>query len=434
MRRWLMLFILCLFVLPVTAQDETEEAIVIPDAMPLVDEGDSDILNILLMGSATNNGEYNPGLTDVLMIVSVNRETERVAVLSIPRDLYVYVPEFNMHKINQAYFYAEMNDLDGIDIMRQTIEYNFGVAIDYYARVDFNSFGTLIDSVGGVDIAVDCAIEDWMLKSPELDKQDADNWEMHTLWAGMQHLNGDTALWYVRSRRTSSDLDRGRRQQDVLRALWRQIRTEGLLENFPELWEQFNEIVETDIPLSEAVTFVPMLAHLEAAAVQFYALERDTHIVSGYTPGDGRFVWFPQREAMIELVDQVVNGSGAHRLTQSMPTVAVYNSSGIDGMAFVAAQRLEREGFRTTVMFDHTQPRNYNHVVDYTGLDRHNPLSVIQDVLSVTDEGVSVEPDPNRAFDYVVYVGNEYQYFACTYPVDQPDYAPGEEPETASSQ
>ena len=83
-----------------------------------------------------------------------------------------------------------MNDFDGIDILTQTIEYNFGIPIDYYARVDFNSFGALIDSVGGVDIAVDCAIEDWMLKSPELDKSVEENWEMHTMWAGMHHMDG----------------------------------------------------------------------------------------------------------------------------------------------------------------------------------------------------------------------------------------------------
>ncbi|MDQ7024882.1 MAG: LCP family protein [Anaerolineae bacterium] len=432
MRRWFVLLLLCVFVFPVVAQDDDNEN-PIPDAMPMVDEGDADIINILLMGSATNNGEYNPGLTDVLMLVSVNRDTERVAVLSIPRDYYAYIPNFNMRKINQAYFYAEMNDLDGIDVMRQTIEYNFGIEIDYYARVDFNSFGAVIDSVGGIDVAVDCAIEDWMLISPELDKQDADNWEMHTLWAGMNQLDGATALWYVRSRRTSSDLDRGRRQQDVLRALWRQIRNEGLLENFSDLWQQFNEIVETDIPLSEAVSFLPMMANLEPASVEFYAMERNTHMVSGYTPEEGRFVWYPQREAMIDLMQQFVNSSGTRRLTSSLPTVAVYNGSGIDGMAFVAAQRLEREGFRTTVMFDYTQPRNYNHVIDHTGLERRNPVGVIQDVLSITDEGVGIEPDPNRDFDYVVYVGNEYQYFACTYPVDQPVYAPDEESETASS-
>src|SRR5262245_5941685 len=104
MRRVLVLFFICLLAFPIIAQYDSDDEIAIPDAMPLVDESDSDILNILLMGSATNNGEYNPGLTDVLMIVSVNRETERVAVLSIPRDMYVYVPEFNMQKINQAYF------------------------------------------------------------------------------------------------------------------------------------------------------------------------------------------------------------------------------------------------------------------------------------------------------------------------------------------
>ena len=97
-RLFILLFLLMLCV-PAYAQDEEET---IPDAMPLVDEGEQDISNILLIGAATEY-DSNPGLTDTLMIVSVNRDTRHIAAVSIPRDLYVYIPEYGMHKINQAH-------------------------------------------------------------------------------------------------------------------------------------------------------------------------------------------------------------------------------------------------------------------------------------------------------------------------------------------
>src|SRR6187549_819925 len=101
---------LLIFVTPIAAQDATAEPI--PDAMPLVDEGTDDIVNILLIGAATNNPN-NPGLTDSLLVVSANRTTNTVSIVSIPRDLYVYEPDFGMYKINTAYFYGEANGIEG---------------------------------------------------------------------------------------------------------------------------------------------------------------------------------------------------------------------------------------------------------------------------------------------------------------------------------
>ncbi|MEO8612739.1 MAG: LCP family protein, partial [Chloroflexota bacterium] len=168
---------------PTPASDE------IPEAMPLVDEGTDDIVNILLIGAATRNPN-NPGLTDSLLIVSADRTTGTVSIVSIPRDLYVYEPGYSMYKINTAYYYGEENQVEGggIGLLIKTIRYNLGLNIDFYARVDFTSFGTVINEVGGIDITVDCAIRDWRLKSPELDIHVADNYEIFTLPAGFYHM------------------------------------------------------------------------------------------------------------------------------------------------------------------------------------------------------------------------------------------------------
>lgn len=420
MRRLMIIILMLMLCVRAYAQDEEPE-ITIPDAMPLIDEGEQDIRNILLIGAATEY-DSNPGLTDTLMIISVNRDTRHIATVSIPRDLYVYIPEYGMHKINQAYFMAERAEAGtGIDTLYATIEYNLGIQIDFYARVNFESFPDLVDSVGGIDITVDCAIEDWRLKEPDLDKTVEANWEMFTVWSGLHHMDGDTALWYVRSRRTSNDLDRNRRQQDVLRALWRRIRSEGLLENFPQLWEQFNDLVDTDMTLPDAIQFLPIAVDLDASAVEYYTFAINVHVTQGYTEDSlQRFILTPIREAVEEMMQGVVAPSTTSRLNRSIPTVAIYNGSNVPGLDYVAAHRLEREGFQTIITGEPATPRNFNLIVDHTGISRNNPVSSIQDALRITDEGVQTEPDPQRDYDYELYIGFNYQYFSCTYPVEQP--------------
>lgn len=420
MRRLILILFLLILTLPVIAQDEEE--IPIPDAMPLIDENGQNITNVLLIGAATEYSDNNPGLTDTLMIISVNQDTGHIAMVSIPRDLYVYIPEFGMRKINQTYYLAERRETDtGIETLYATLEYNLGIQMDYYARVDFESFPNLVDSVGGIDITADCAIQDWRLKEPDLDKTDEDNWEMFTLWSGLHHMDGDTALWYVRSRRTSNDLDRNRRQQDVLRALWRRIRSEGLLENFPQLWEQFNALVDTDLELGDAIQFLPVAVDLDASAIEYYTFRINREVTQGYTEdGEGRFILTPIREAMIELMQQVVAPTTRSRLTRDIPTVAIYNGSNVPGLDYVAAHRLESEGFRAIITGEPATPRNYNLIIDHTGVSRNNPVEDIQRVLSITDEGIQVDADPEREYDYELFIGWNYQYFSCTYPVEQP--------------
>lgn len=427
MRSILFFFILLMLALPTLAEDD------IPEAVALIDEGGQSITNILLMGTAAETGT-NPGLTDTLMIISINRDSGHIAAVSIPRDLYVYVPEFGMRKINQTYFIAERHEAGtGIDTLYATIEHNLGLQMDFYARVNFDTFPNLVDSVGGIDLTVDCAIEDWRLIEPDLDIHVEGNWEMFTLWGGLHHMDGDTALWYVRSRRTSNDIDRNRRQQDVLRALWRRIRSEGLLTNFPQLWEQFNTIVDTDMSLADAIQFLPVAVDLEASAVEYYTFRINYEVRQGYTEDDAqRFIFIPIPEAVEAMMQQVVAPVTRSRLSRNIPTVAIYNGSNIPGLDYVAAHRLEREGFQAIITGEPATPRNFNLVVDHTGASRNNPLGDIQDALSITDEGVQSEPDPERIYDYELYIGWNYQYFACTYPVAQPTLS--EESETTETE
>src|SRR5690606_2195629 len=158
-----LVFLMAVCTSPMLAQEATPtpNPDQIPEPMPLVDEGDYDIVNFLLLGADTTNSD-NSGRTDVLTIVSVNRTAGTVSMLSIPRDLYVYIPDHQVARINTAFGWGETNlgQRAGAQLLIDTIRYNLGLEIDYYARVDFNGFHQIVDDLGGVEVAVDCAIQD----------------------------------------------------------------------------------------------------------------------------------------------------------------------------------------------------------------------------------------------------------------------------------
>jgi polyisoprenyl-teichoic acid--peptidoglycan teichoic acid transferase len=393
----------------------------IPESMPMVDEGEYDIVNFLLLGSATYDGPNNPGLTDTIMIVSVNRTAGTVSLVSIPRDLYVYIPDWRVHKINTAYFHGEIADVDGggIRLLKDTIRYNLGIEIDYYARVDFDGFMQIINALGGVDVSVDCAIQDWRLIEPNLDPLLEENWEMFTLPMGVHHMSGDLALWYARSRRSSNELDRGRRQQDLIRALWRQIRSLGLLDQLPDIWGQVIEIVDTDIMLPDMVGLVPLALTIDTSRMEFFRFREGREIIAT-TSSEGSFIFMPQREAIIELGNQIMLPPTERQLIREQATIEIVNASGIPDLARVAADRLAGEGFVPNIVADAVSEEEETLVYDFTGQTKGSSIDVLQSALRISDDGIIFEPDPNREVDFRIVIGRSYSRNSCTYNVRPP--------------
>jgi polyisoprenyl-teichoic acid--peptidoglycan teichoic acid transferase len=412
---------LAMFVLGSSQVDVIAQDTLIPEAMPLVDEEDYDIVNFLLIGSATYDSPNNPGLTDTLILVSVNRTAGTVSLLSIPRDLYVYIPGWRMHKINTAYFHAENSGLEGggISLLRETIRYNLGFEIDFYARVDFNGFMQIIDALGGLDLSVDCAIQDWRLIEPGMDPRIEDNWEMFTLPMGVHRMNGDLALWYVRSRRSSNELDRGRRQQDVIRALWRHIRSQGLLDQLPNIWGQVTQIVDTDITLPDLVGLIPLALTIDTSRLQSYRFREGIEIVAGESD-EGSFIFNPQREAIIEMAHLTVQPPTERQLVTEQAAIEIVNASNIVDLAQVAADRIASEGFVPRIV-DEPQPlQDATVIYDYTGQTKGSSIQILQSALRLGISDVIFEPDPNRTVDFRIVIGASYARNSCTFNVRPP--------------
>jgi len=179
-----------------------------------------------------------------------------------------------------------------------------------------------------LEVSVDCAISDWRLKSPELDPAVEENWEYYTLPIGPKRLTPYMALWYVRSRKTTSDLDRGRRQMDVLRAMWYQARQQGLFAQVTQLWPEAVEIIETDMTLTDVLSLVPLAITLDMSNIARYSGVRGVHYIPYVTPGDGRDVVLPNREALLPMIADFLTPPTDNRLGRNLASVEVVDASG----------------------------------------------------------------------------------------------------------
>jgi LCP family protein required for cell wall assembly len=377
------------------------------------------VVNIMLLGSdkRPDDGGYR---TDTIIIVSVNRTEGTVSMLSFPRDLFVYIPGWTMARINTADSRGNAVGWPGggPGLLKETLLYNFGVQVHYYARVDFNGFQDIIDVLGGIDVPVDCALQDWRLKSPELDLEDPDNWEKYLLPVGVHHMDGDLALWYARSRLTTSDFDRARRQQQILRAIWRQALQVGVIPRIPELWGQYNDLVETDMGLGNLLQLAPIAADLDTSRLRSYFVTPD--LLRAWTdPAQGASVLLPNPGAVEHIVALAVQPPAANYAAENTATVEVRNGTLTERLDEVAADRLGWEGL-ITVATGVADKTDYSKTViyDFTGRSKTSQLRLLQRILRVSDANVIVQPDSARVVDYLVILGADYT--SCTYNLNSP--------------
>lgn len=320
------------------SEDMPTPATPIPTPVPTFEIPDETI-NILLLGSDAPL-EEGEARTDTMIIVSVDPSGPTASMVSLPRDLYVYIPGKTMNRLNTAM------PAGGVELLEQAILYNFGIPVHYYARVDFSGFHAVVDAVGGIDINVSCRLQDWRLKSPELDVNDVDNWEQFALEPGTHHMDGDLALWYARSRLSSNDFYRSRRQQQLLRAMLNQGVDLGLVAQVPTLWNVLHENIETDLDIGRLLQLVALAPGIRENGVQHLYLVRGTE--EWFVPSTGANVLLPIWEgygAMEETFRRLFRPPALNRATHTPISVEILNGTGNPDMAVLAADNLAWYGF-----------------------------------------------------------------------------------------
>lgn len=204
-------------------------------------------LNLLLVGADSDYEEARPvalknthGRSDALMVVQVDFDRNKIAVLSIPRDTAVMIPHYDgrIHKINAAHAYG------GPALTQQTIESAFGIHTDYYVSLNFEAFQKVVDAVGGVDLTV-----------PKPLNYD-DNWgHLHIhLKSGFQHLDGYQAMGYVRIRHSDDDVHRATRQHEFMEAMRAKIMQGDTFMKLPDALNQITQNVDSNLKPAQQLT------------------------------------------------------------------------------------------------------------------------------------------------------------------------------------
>ncbi|HEX9385077.1 MAG TPA: LCP family protein, partial [Anaerolineales bacterium] len=228
--------------------------VIIPESdLPPAWDGASRI-TVLIIGLDYRDWLANEGppRSDTMMLLTIDPLTKTAGMLSIPRDMWVNIPGFGYSRINMAYADGEGSKLPGggPELARKTVEQFIGVPIQYYAQIDFSTFVSFIDEIGGIEIYND---EDLRLDPLGTGKD-----KIKLTCCGMRPLNGERALAYVRFRKDKEgDIARAKRQQKVIIAIRNKVLSP---ENFPTMigkaqtfYEQFSAGIKTNMPFDVAI-------------------------------------------------------------------------------------------------------------------------------------------------------------------------------------
>jgi polyisoprenyl-teichoic acid--peptidoglycan teichoic acid transferase len=265
-------------------------------------------VNILLLGLDERPGQSGtPTRSDTIILVSIDRTAKRAAMISIPRDLYVEIPGFGHDKIGHANAFGDAQGYPGGGpaLAKETVERNFGVEIDHFARIEFEGFRNLVDTIGGVTVDVE---------RPIIDAGNPVDWSTGEqnvyIPAGKQHLNGDQALMYARSRYGDDDFGRSERQQRLLLAILdKASRFESVL-RLPSMVRTLWEMVETDIPPRELLGLARLAREIDRGRIDTLVLTPPRY-VTPFTGAGGVYYLEPKYPEIREGMARVMSGETA---------------------------------------------------------------------------------------------------------------------------
>ncbi|MBI5927906.1 MAG: LCP family protein [Chloroflexi bacterium] len=258
---------------------------------------------VLVMGLDNRPGEEGSCRTDTMMIISIDPQHNSIGMMSIPRDTYVEIPGYGLDRINTACVYGELYQRGtGPRLAMQTVQYNFGIRVNDYVMVNFNSFISLIDRIGGIDIYVEQEIYDDQY--PDMFY----GYDPFYIAAGQQHLDGATALKYARSRHSTDDIDRGRRQQQVVMAVRDKIVSANMMDNLlveaPGLWNDLNEGIETGLSLDQILRLAVYAKNIPQENIKSGVLNWD-YLMSWTNPENGASLVIPDRYKLPSLMLEI---------------------------------------------------------------------------------------------------------------------------------
>jgi LCP family protein required for cell wall assembly len=415
---------------PEVGAGSTELSYAPPPAAPVISE---DRINILLLGIDRRGGKGWGYRTDTIIIVTVDQTNNTVGMLSIPRDLQLEIPGVKDDRINTANVYGYSIDYPGGGpaLLKRTIEKSFGIPIDYYVMIDFQGFEAIVDTLGGIEVDVPRTLHDTQYPDP----RPGDPYAFKTVHfdTGPQVMNGSRALQYARSRMSTSDFDRAKRQQLILFAIREKALNLNILPKLPSLMATMGNMVKTDMTLDEMLEMAALAPQVDMQNVKSVVIQKP--MVYGFRTEAGAAVQLPKWDLINPVIEELFSSpvvvvptaaptqpapptptptpdvallQERQRLQEEGARIAVQNGTSEPNFAARVAAMLMEQGYQV-VEFGDADRTDYSNtvIVDYTG--RAYTLERLIDLFQVTPENVRSSANLRSQIDIRVIVGEDFR-------------------------
>jgi len=380
-----------------------------------------EVLNLLLVGidQRPHEGTFN---TDTMIVLSIDPATKRVAMFQLPRDSAdLPVPpkarpfwgSTFTRKINswftanaglaQIWGGGNSNTKRGYASLKAMLGNLYGLDIKYYVSVNFEGFRNAVDTLGGLNVNVQTPVSD--------DRYPDELGNLRRLYipAGPQHMTGSQALAYARSRHTTDDFDRGRRQQRVLLSLREQADISVILQNLPQLVKDLGSSVKTDIPTNLLPQLLGLANGVDIRNVKSYVFT-PSYYATQYLTSDIGYKIVPNVDRIRRAVAAAFKGDAQledrrEQLGSEGAQVWVLNGTSQSGMASDIAGYLLYNGVGASAPNQRVQQRPQDtRIVVYNGAESKltATLAYLQSIFKVTP---TMATDPKIAADIVITTG-----------------------------
>ena len=323
------------------------------------------------------------------MVVSIDPPSKSVVMISLPRDLYVSIPGYYQQRINVAHM------VGGPALVAQTIQANFGIAIDNYARVDFSGFEQVVDAVGGVVIDIERPVKD--------DEYPTEDYGTMRLFIppGPMLLDGRTALMYARSRHGENDFGRSKRQQRVLMALRERATQMNIVTKIPTLLGIAQKAIATDLRAEEMVQLGRLGLEIERDRIKTVVV--DGTYATPFLGPNGEDLLMPSRQAIQQAILRAFNEA-----TGQTARIEVLNGTDKIGVARQLADQLARAGYEVTRVDDADRNDYPQTTLEVLGSNQR-AAAVLAARLRIPQAAIKIVPASNAGADLRVIVGRSQQ-------------------------
>lgn len=389
-------------------------------------------INIVLLG---DGGHLRDGadLIDTIMLASIDSKNKKVSLFSVPRDYYLrYIKhkEYKDIKINELYrnFKKQLGDNSAYELYQTVLGDMFNMHIDYYIRVDFNAFVEIVDSLGGVTVDVKKDIYD-----PYYPNNTDNGYTLFEVKKGLQDMTGETALKFVRSRKTTSDFDRALRQQQVLMALKEKALSKEVLTNpkvIKDIYNSVNKNINTNLSIREIISLAAFIKDFNRDNMISKVIHDDPGTEGGflYTPErkyyNGHFVLVPDGNSL-DFIRRYADLVFHHiDVYLNLANIEVLNASKTPGLARSTASWLNRFGFNVVKIDNYTENGKKKYleksIIKYYKWDMDENTNIKSkykstiDVLGKFVKGDIVhsnEPEPNKTVDISIIIGADHENY-----------------------